>query len=89
MFLDDTEKAAQLNAWSMYKKASIEARVLNKLYHRNILSLLGVYFQADDQISMLIELAPKGDLKSVVKEFKDEGIRLSRRTIKVTLIQVC
>lgn len=89
MFLDDKDIAAQLNAWSMYCKASIEARVMNQLSHKNILGLLGIYFQDKDQISMLIELAPKGDLKSAVNEFKTERIRLSRRTIKATLIQVC
>lgn len=88
MFLEDQDMAAQLNAWSMYHKASIEARVMNQLSHKNILGLLGINFQEKDQISMLIELAPKGDLKSVVSEFKAEGMRLSRRTIKATLIQV-
>lgn len=88
MFLDDKDIAAQLNAWSMYCKASIEARVMNQLSHKNILGLLGVYLQDRDQISMLIELAPKGDLKSVVNEFKVEGMRLSRRTVKAALIQV-
>ena len=85
---EDRENAAQLTAWDMYQKASIEARVMNKLSHKNILGLIGVCFQANNQISMLIELAPKGDLKSVVNEFRDEGIMLSRRTIKITLIQV-
>lgn len=89
MFLDDKDIAAQLNAWSMYCKASIEARVMNQLSHKNVLGLLGIHFQDRDQFSMLIELAPKGDLNSVVNEFKIEGMRLSRRTIKATLIQVC
>lgn len=89
MFLDDKDIATQLNAWSMYRKASIEARVMNQLSHQNILGLLGMYFHDKEQISMMIELAPKGDLKSVVNEFKAEGMRLSRRTIKATLIQVC
>lgn len=89
MFLDDKDTAAQLNAWSMYCNASIEARVMNQLSHKNILGLLGIYLQDNNQITMLIELAPKGDLKSVVSEFKAEGMRLSRRTIKATLIQVC
>jgi hypothetical protein len=88
MFMADKDFAAQLNAWSMYCMASVEARVMNQLSHKNILGLLGMYLQERDQISMLIELAPKGDLKSVVNEFTTEGMRLSRRTIKATLIQV-
>ena len=73
----------------MYRKAILEARVLNKLSHKNVLSLLGIYIpKKDDQIALLIELAPKGDLKSVVSEFKKGGIKLSRRTIRATLIQV-
>lgn len=88
MFAEDRDNAAQLTAWDMYQKASIEARVMNKLAHKNVLGLIGICFQANSQISMLIELAPKGDLKSVVNEFRDEGIMLSRRTIKITLIQV-
>lgn len=87
-FLEDTDIAEQLAAWSMYSKASVEARVMNKLSHKNVLGLIGICFQGSRQLSMLIELAPKGDLKSVVSEFKNEDIRLSRRTIKATLIQV-
>ena len=60
---------------------------MNELSHKNILALIGVCFQPNDQLSILIELAPKGDLKTVVQDYKSEGVRLSRRTIKVTLIQ--
>lgn len=73
----------------MYQKASTEARVMNELSHKNVLALIGVCFQANSDISILIELAPRGDLKSIVEDdFKSAGLRLSRRTIKATLIQV-
>ena len=79
----------ELQTWSMYNRVSIEARVMNKLYHPNILGLLGIYLQPNEPISIMVELAPKGDLQSVVKEFKDGGTQLSSRIIRVTLIQVC
>ena len=76
----------QLKAWDMYHRASLEARVMNKLYHKHVLGLIGLCYWP--QLSILIEFAPKGDLKTVLEDYKSEGIRLSRRTIKTTLIQV-
>lgn len=89
-FTEDPDKLAQLKAWSIYQKASTEARVMNELSHKNILALIGICFQPNCQLSILIELAPRGDLQSIVEdEYKSEGLRLSRRTTKATLIQVC
>ena len=81
--------SSQLSTWNMYRKVSAEVRVMNNLAHKNVLSLIGVCFQSNVQLSVLIELAPKGDLKSVIEDFKKGGVRLSRRTVKATLIQVC
>ncbi len=85
---DDDSIQSQLNTWSMYRKVSVEVRVMNSLAHKNILSLIGVCFQSNVQLSVLIELAPKGDLRTVIDDFKKGGVRLSRRTTKETLIQV-
>ncbi len=83
---DDPDIVDQLKAWHTYDCVSLEARVMNKLYHKNILDFIGICFPP--KLSILIELAPKGDLKSILSDFKTERIRLSRRTIKTTLIQV-
>lgn len=76
----------QMRAWDLYCFANMEARIMNKLCHRNILGLLGVTFWPD--LSLLMEYAPMGDMKSILKDYKSERIRVSRRTLKATLIQV-
>ena len=86
--VDDDSIASQLCTWSMYRKVSVEVRVMNSLAHKNILSLIGVCFQSNVQLSVLIELAPKGDLRSVIEDYKKGGVRLSRRIVKTTLIPV-
>ena len=56
--------------------------------HEPALAQEYLHLPAGQEPDLHAELAPKGDLKSVVNEFKTEGMRLSRRTIKATLIQV-
>ena len=75
----------QLKAWDVYQKASLEARVMHHLSHPNILGLVGV---ALHPLALLVELAPGGDLKTCVDKFRKEKVRLSRRTLRCTLIQV-
>lgn len=76
----------EVKVWDIYLKASSEARLMNKLYHRNILSLVGLCSWPD--LTILVELAPRGDLLSNLRNFRDENIPLSRKTIQKTLIQV-
>ena len=76
---------AELKAWDIYQKASQEARVMLPLCHPNILGLIGLTFQP---VRLLVELAPLGDLKHCVRRFKKARVRLSRNTLKHTLIQV-
>lgn len=82
----DADIIEQLKAWDVYQKASLEARVMHQLSHPNVLGLVGV---ALHPLSLLVELAPEGDLKHSVERFKRDRVRLSRRTLKCTLIQVC
>ena len=81
----DADIIEQLKAWDIYHKASIEARVMCQLSHDNILSLIGISFHP---LSLLVELAPEGDLRTCVERFSRERVRLSRRTLQCTLIQV-
>ena len=81
----DPDIIEQLKAWDLYQKASMEARVMHQLSHSNILGLVGI---ALHPLSLLVELAPGGDLKGCVERFKREKVRLSRRTLQATLIQV-
>ncbi len=82
---EDAEVIAQLKTWDVYQKASVEARVMHQLSHPNILGLIGIAFHP---LSLLVELAPEGDLKKAVERFKKDKVLLSRRTLKSTLIQV-
>ena len=85
-FMDqDEDIVAQLKAWDIYQKASTEARVMHQLSHENILGLIGIALRP---LSLLVELAPEGDLRTCVERFKKESVRLSRRTMTCTLIQV-
>ncbi len=87
MYIEQDEKAmAELKAWDIYQKASQEARVMLPLCHPHILGLIGLTFQP---LRLLVELAPMGDLKGCVKPFQKARIRLSRTTLKHTLVQVC
>ncbi len=81
----DPDIIAQLKAWDVYQKASQEGRVMHQLSHPNILGLVGM---ALHPLSLLVELAPAGDLKHCVEKFRREKVRLSRRTLQTTLIQV-
>lgn len=83
---DNPNMVAQLKAWGIYQKASVEARVMYQLSHPNILGLIGVSLRP---LTLLVELAPKGDLKKCIEKFKRSKIKLSRKTLQATLIQVC
>ncbi len=86
MYIEQDERAmAELKSWDIYQKASQEARVMLPLCHDHILGLIGLTFQP---LRLLVELAPMGDLKDCVKTFQKARIRLSRITLKHTLIQV-
>ena len=81
----DPREAAEATAWDLYQNANLEARMMYQLDHPHVLALVGLAFRP---IRLLLELAPLGDLKSCVKKFQRAKIRLSRRTLKATMIQV-
>lgn len=81
----DPNIIAEVRAWDIYQKASLEARVMVQLRHPHILGLVGLTLQP---LRLLVELAPLGDLKRCVKKFKRAGARLSRKTLQTTVIQV-
>lgn len=83
---EDPDLIGQLRAWDIYQKASLEARVMHQLSHPNILGLIGI---ALHPLSLLVELAPEGDLRLCVGRFMSAKVKLSRRTLQCTLIQVC
>ena len=77
---------AEVMAWDIYQNASLEARTMSQLDHPNILRLIGVAF---GPTRLLLELAPLGDLKHCVRRFHRAKVKLSRRTLKATMTQVC
>lgn len=74
-----------MKPWIIYQKMSAETRVMAQFSHPNIIQLIGITLQP---LTLLVEFAPMGDLKSCVKTFKEDGIRLNIRVIQATLIQV-
>ena len=72
-------------AWEIYQKASLEARVMVQLRHRNVLDLIGITLRP---LRLLVELAPLGDIKFCIAKFKKASIRLTKTTMKATLVQV-
>ena len=82
----DMREAAEATAWDIYQNANLEARMMYQLDHPHVLGLVGLAFRP---IRLLLELAPLGDLKSCAKKFQRARTRLSRRTLKATMIQVC
>ena len=75
----------ELAAWDVYMNGSRESRVMYQLQHPNILGLVGLAFQP---LRLLLELAPRGDLKHCLKEYKEQNMKLSRRTLKTVMLQV-
>lgn len=59
--------------------------MMNYLRHPNILALIGLAF---NPLRLLLELAPKGDLKDCIKPFKKSQCKLSRRVLKMLMYQV-
>ena len=82
----DPEINEQMRAWELYYLLNKEARLMNSLCHENLLGLYGVRSWPD--LSIVMEYAPKGDMKSILKDYESEQVYLSRRTIKATLLQV-
>ena len=72
-------------AWDVYLTGSREARMMNYLCHPNVLELVGLVF---GPLRLLLELAPKGDLKSCVKPFKKSHAKINRRILKQLMFQV-
>ncbi len=71
--------------WDIYLSGSKEARMMNYLSHRNILELVGLAF---NPLRLLLELAPKGDLKSCMKPFKRSHVKVNKRILKILMFQV-
>jgi serine/threonine protein kinase len=61
--------------WTMYQNASIEARIMSELHHPNILSLVGMTLHP---WCLLLEYAPRGDLKKQLKDYKHSGTRFGQ-----------
>ena len=76
----------EIASWDVYVNSSREARMMYQLQHPNILGLVGLAFQP---LRLLLELAPRGDLKHCLKEFKEQNMKLNRRTLKAVMLQVC
>ena len=76
----------EARCWQIYQDTSVEARMMYQLDHPNILTLLGVTF---NPMRLVLELAPRGDLRSAIRHYHRKNRRLNRRTLKATLTQVC
>ena len=83
VYSDVEEESA---AWSIYTNSSREGRMMYQLQHTHILGLVGVAFQP---LRLLLELAPRGDLKHCLMEFKDQKVKLNRKTLRAVMVQVC
>ena len=75
----------ELFAWDIYLAGSNEARMMNYLSHANILELVGLVFRP---LRLLLEMAPKGDLKNCIKPFKSSRVKINRRILKQLMFQV-
>ena len=62
-----------------------ELSILSPLHHENIVELIGVTLTP---LGLVLELAPRGSLRSMLKEFAAEGCRLQPAAIQAVIIQV-
>ena len=69
-----------------YHQIRQEVSFLSNLNHPNLTELCGVKTQP---MCLLLELAPKKGLGSVLKEYRDRRLALEPLSLKVTAKQVC
>lgn len=83
----DKDEAVKESAYSItsYTEMRHELAVLVRLNHNHIVSLLGVCRRP---LSLVLEYAHKGNLETVVKDFKREKIVLGPQTMRRLLLQV-
>ena len=75
----EPEKAS----WSVYHEVNLEARMMYRLNHPHILTLLGITLQP---VRLVLELA-REDLAATVTRYQKKNKRFSRRTLRATLTQ--
>ena len=63
-----------------------ELSILSPLRHPNIVQLFGV---SVEPLGLVLELAPKGDLKAILKEYKEAQNHLQPAAIQAVVRQVC
>ena len=62
-----------------------ELSILSPLHHENIVELIGVTLTP---LGLVLELAPRGSLRSILKEFAITSTRLQPAAIQAVIIQV-
>lgn len=62
-----------------------ELSILSPLRHENIVELIGITLTP---LGLVLELAPRGSLRSILKEFAEEQTRLQPAAIQAVIIQV-
>lgn len=62
-----------------------ELSILSPLHHANIVELLGVTLTP---LGLVLELAPRGNLRNILKEFSRDQARLQPAAIQAVIIQV-
>lgn len=70
-----------------YKEIRQEVSFLSNLEHHNLTKLLGV--RTSPYMCLVLELAPKKSLGTVLREYKSCSIVLEPLTLKNTALQVC
>ena len=76
------DRAAIISGFNNLKK---ELSILSPLRHSNVVELFGVSVKP---LGLVLELAPKGDLKSVLKEYKESQNHIQPAAIQSAVIQV-
>ena len=63
-----------------------ELSILSPLRHEHIVELIGVTLTP---LGLVLELAPRGSLRSILKQFAEVQSRLQPAAIQAVIIQVC
>ena len=72
-----------LQGYQMIRK---EVSFLSTLHHDNLTQLCGV---STNPFMLLIELAPLGSLRAIIKEYKAVDVALTPSALCQSMIQVC
>ena len=84
-YISDGLDSGEGKQWLLYQNVSVEARIMSELHHPNVLGLVGVTLHP---WCLLLEYAPRGDLKKQLHTYRQSGTRFGQNLSLQVMTQV-